>query len=1366
MKAKYSLISLLLVITIGISALFTGCFSPWEGTNAFLTIGLGVSSENRAVEMLSELEHDIDLEGPTGNQTIHAEKGKTSVSVTVAPGTWNIRVRAYLENDDFMRELCYEGSATVELKPGKNNPVKIQMRDVREVEGESYDFEWELNNDKTGIIITKYTGDGGDVSIPMVIEDTLVVTIGISAFYNITSLVTVIIPDNIITIESGAFSGCSGLTGITIGNGVVSIGMLAFQNCTSLTNVILPGSVSTIGDSAFYNCSGISSIIIPESVNSIGTSAFASCSNLNSVTFEGYILEEDFPLTAFPGYLQMTYLATDNSGGPGTYTRQPNGTTWIKQTGDSAVTNSAIQGVTIPVRGETPVTDIAENDQYIGTVTWEPASGVTFAPSTTYTATITLTAKQGFTLEGVTPNFFTVAGAAATNSADSGVVSAVFPPTTEENVFTVTFDKNNYDIDSEEANPQTTTVNPPATTIDSLPIPPTRTGYAFSEWNTVAEGSGSSFVQNSPVTDNITVYAQWAAYTLSIDYNGGGGVGNDPASPITALYGTSISMPANTYTRSGYTFAGWEVSGTGSVPGIYLENVSVPVANLSTDIKSGSAGITLTATWAEVPPPPGLQYDASGATVTITGYTEPSGNVVIPSVIEGKPVTKIGDGAFQLRYQITGVTIPDSVTTIGDLAFAGCGFTEITIPGSVTSIGVGSFSSCYFLSAINVDSTNANYSTFEGVLFNKDQTVLAVYPEGKGSVYTIPGSVTSIGDGAFAVNSSLTAVTIPYGVTSIGEAAFQGCVILNSVTFDGDIPEINFSSTDSFPGDLREKYLTAGGGPGTYTRTTGGTVWEKEILPFDNLTDMTAYLNGLTANTVAAPYILPLNFDLGNMPAPGSGWQDILAVLDTAGKFVKLDLSACTMNGTAFDAAADIAAGKSRIVSLTLPDIATSITGIGSDISANKNFTNLTSVKAAGLISIWNGAFYECTSLVSIELSTELNSIGDAAFMGCTNLAGIELPPNLATIGNSAFNGCTSLPEIELPAGLTLLGDGAFANCQNLVLTKLPVGLSSIGDGTFYDCAKIILTELPTELISIGDGAFANCTGLALTTLPAKLISIGNEAFNGCTGLVLEELPSGLNSIGNGAFANCTGLALTTLPAGLEFIEDSTFFSCEGLIQLELPNGITSIGEGAFNNCKNLVEIRLPSELASIENGAFAHCESLLSIVLPAKLSFIGEYAFDACTNLKSVTFEGIIDGNNISTTVPFMGYLRDEYLKPAPEGGIGTYTTTATGYSAAWTKNLLIAKWYSNQVYADTENTEYLMYEFAPNGNIFIGPTGDEVSYFYIVSGNTITFQMPAYGPTDPLGTILYQISGTALILSNSTGEFQSMEGTYYKKQ
>jgi hypothetical protein len=98
-------------------------------------------------------------------------------------------------------------------------------------------------------------------------------------------------------------------------------------------------------------------------------------------------------------------------------------------TANAAINIAEVPGVTVPVLGATPVTTITATDQYTGTVGWSPADA-TFAASTIYTATITITPKTGYTLTDVTENFFTVAGATtATNAVNAGVVTAVFPET-------------------------------------------------------------------------------------------------------------------------------------------------------------------------------------------------------------------------------------------------------------------------------------------------------------------------------------------------------------------------------------------------------------------------------------------------------------------------------------------------------------------------------------------------------------------------------------------------------------------------------------------------------------------------------------------------------------------------------------------------------------------------------------------------------------------------------------------------------------------------------------------------------------------------------------------------------------------------
>ena len=163
----------------------------------------------------------------------------------------------------------------------------------------------------------------------------------------------------------------------------------------------------------------------------------------------------------------------------------------------------------------------------------------------------------------------------------------------------------------------------------------------------------------------------------------------------------------------------------------------------------------------------------------------------IKSLRLSEGMSSIGDNAFVGCDSLTSVTIPEGVTSIGDWAFLWCdSLSSVTIPSSVSSIGDGAFR-CSALSDIQVSSENPNYSSLNGVLYDKAQTLLLQYPAGKMDVsFAIPEGVTSIGDGAFYGCDSLTSVTIPEGVSSIGDGAFYDCDSLTSVTIPSSVSSI------------------------------------------------------------------------------------------------------------------------------------------------------------------------------------------------------------------------------------------------------------------------------------------------------------------------------------------------------------------------------------------------------------------------------------------------------------------------------------------------------------------------------------------------------------------------------------------------
>jgi len=197
------------------------------------------------------------------------------------------------------------------------------------------------------------------------------------------------------------------------------------------------------------------------------------------------------------------------------------------------------------------------------------------------------------------------------------------------------------------------------------------------------------------------------------------------------------------------------------------------------------------------------QSDGNGGLV-ITGFSASgSGPLTIPSTINNLPVTTIGGngtgvGGFENNSNLTSVTIPDSVTTIGLDAFADCAnLTSVNIGKGVVSIGGvdmeegdDAFGGCYNLTSFTVSAQNPAYSSLNGVLFNKNQTTLIHYPLGVSGGYVVPNGVTRIGNNAFGLANNLTSITIPNGVTNIGYQSFLGCDGLRSITIPATVTSI------------------------------------------------------------------------------------------------------------------------------------------------------------------------------------------------------------------------------------------------------------------------------------------------------------------------------------------------------------------------------------------------------------------------------------------------------------------------------------------------------------------------------------------------------------------------------------------------
>ena len=184
-----------------------------------------------------------------------------------------------------------------------------------------------------------------------------------------------------------------------------------------------------------------------------------------------------------------------------------------------------------------------------------------------------------------------------------------------------------------------------------------------------------------------------------------------------------------------------------------------------------------------------LQSVSIGNGVTLIDEYAFSGCIKLTDIIFGNNLERIGEYAFRRCENLTSLVFPDGLITIGDFSFVNCdSLINIEIPQSVETIGENALTYCFYLQSIKVDEDNANYSSVDGVLFDKDKTTLIRYAAGREDTsYIVPDSVSTIGDCAFYGSLNLTSAIIPDSVTYIGETAFYFCSELKSITIPNSV---------------------------------------------------------------------------------------------------------------------------------------------------------------------------------------------------------------------------------------------------------------------------------------------------------------------------------------------------------------------------------------------------------------------------------------------------------------------------------------------------------------------------------------------------------------------------------------------------
>lgn len=522
-------------------------------------------------------------------------------------------------------------------------------------------------------------------------------------------------------------------------------------------------------------------------------------------------------------------------------------------------------------------------------------------------------------------------------------------------------------------------------------------------------------------------------------------------------------------------------------------------------------------------------------------------------------------------------TIPDSVTSIEDNAFANARLGGVTLGRGVTNLwyeieypsgasGSNSvFSSCLDLTNITVDAESPVFSSLNGVLFDKDQTTLLECPCGLAGTYTVPDSVTVIGDQAFAGCASLTSVIVSSGVTNIGDFTFSGCSSLTSAYFDGNAPP---DDGTVFSGDSDTIYYlfgTTGWGP-----TFGGVTTVQETDPSEF--NYTANDNAITITGYT-----------------GSG-----------GALIIPDM----INGYPVASIGDYSFYyNTSIASVTIPS---TVTGIGDGAFLNcLNLDNLT--MANGVTTIGEDAFTD-TRLNTITIPATITNIADGAFDGCTSMTTITVSPQNSfysstngVLFDKAQTRLVKYPDgiygtYAIPANVMSIEDNAFADC-GLTSVVIPNGITTIPQNTFFGCASLTNIIIPNSVTSIQYEAFGSCASLQSITIPNSVTNIGFGVFSSCTSLTNVIISTNVTSIGQSAFADCESLTSIVLPSSVVNLVAYTFVSCFDLTSVYFQGNAPDFGPYIFDGTGNLTLYYLPGTTGWGSNYAGIPIEPWLPIV-------------------------------------------------------------------------------------------------------------------------------------------------------------------------
>ena len=915
-----------------------------------------------------------------------------------------------------------------------------------------------------------------------------------SAFSECRVLESIENTQNILCIGSYAFEHCNSLTTFSIPQGVTTIEDGTFFCCTNMQTITIPDTVTSIGQSAFEGCNNLKSISIPKSVTSIGNKAFYECKKLENIIVPNGVPSINYD--TFNGCESLEWVSL------------PESVYYINQ---FAFNNcSSLKSIIIP----SVVTNIA----VAAFLNCDALTTVYYGGTEEGWSTISIEGNNGC-LNGVRKYYF---------SQTEPEKDGYFWHFDTDGVTPVSWgNEPNYSYGLEyllNSDGKGYTVVGMGDCIDKdLIIPSTHEGLPV---NAIGENvfNGNTDITYVLIDRAVTSIGQ-GAFNLckslkNVYYNGTKedwetlcssiGVSNDYLIDAKVYY-FSETEPADGFF--------WHFDTDGKTP-------------VSWGVESDySVGLKYS-----------LNTDEKGYTVVGIGYCEDT-DLVIPATYRGLPVTAIGSNAFEYVRSFKSVSIPASVTTIGEKAFADCGVTSVTfatnsqlttvdryaffsssslqsiaLPDGVTTIGVAAFNGCNNITSISIPDS---ITTIENRALDFNSSAFTVYNNAKylGNstnpylvlVRAIDTSLTTcdihtdaklIYAFAFEDCTLLTSVTIPDSVTIIGNSVFYKCDALESLIIGRGVTSIGDGIIyyESYDAKLKSVYY-------------GGTAEEWNTIAIGeyngNLTDAARYYYSATA---------PLE--------DGSFWHYYEGV-PTVWTYttVTFDLNAEEGSDT-LESTKYYYGITCTLPTLQRPGYIFKGWTLDNSVETPVIFTDAVwqiTDDTVAFTAVWEAD----SQMTGFTFTTKAIVVGGGTQNSCTitgytgSGGDIVIPNGVTTIGKGIFQFNNSITSVVIPDSVTTIGDNAFDQCESLKTVRFGTNsqLTTIGVSAFSFCPMIESISISDSVTSIGKNAFYYCNslstvyygGTAEEWADISIDSTGNDKLTSATVYYYTETEPALN---------------------------------------------------------------------------------------------------------------------------------------------------------------------------------------------------------------------------------------------------------------